>query len=84
MSSWVLLDYIKLDLMPLLFLPWKLGGRLAQKYWNHGYATEAALAVIDWGFTAVGPTGDCILHESSEQSFNTGNGEMRSYSKSRR
>lgn len=32
----------------------EVGWRLAKEYWNQGYATEAALAVIDWGFTEIG------------------------------
>lgn len=42
---------------------WEIGGRetelgwgLARKHWGHGYATEAALAVRDWGIADRGLT----------------------------
>jgi RimJ/RimL family protein N-acetyltransferase len=32
----------------------EIGWILARRYWGHGYATEAALAVRDWGFGDLG------------------------------
>lgn len=34
----------------------EIGWRLAKKYWNNGYATEAALSVLQVGFTTLGLT----------------------------
>lgn len=31
----------------------EIGWRLAHKYWNQGYATEGASAVLDWAFNTV-------------------------------
>ena len=32
----------------------EIGWRLARSAWGHGYATEAALALLEYGFTTVG------------------------------
>jgi RimJ/RimL family protein N-acetyltransferase len=32
----------------------EIGWRLARSAWGHGYATEAALAVLEYGFTTMG------------------------------
>jgi RimJ/RimL family protein N-acetyltransferase len=32
----------------------EIGWRLARSAWGHGYATEAALAVLDYGYTTLG------------------------------
>lgn len=32
----------------------EIGYVFSREYWNHGYATEAALAVRDWAFTSLG------------------------------
>ena len=34
----------------------EVGWRLAREYWGHGYATEAARAALEYGFTTVGLT----------------------------
>jgi RimJ/RimL family protein N-acetyltransferase len=34
----------------------EIGWRLSAKYWNCGYATEAASAVLDYGFNKIGLT----------------------------
>jgi RimJ/RimL family protein N-acetyltransferase len=45
------LDLIEPD-MP--FAGVEIGWRLGRSAWGHGYATEAALAVLDFGFTTAG------------------------------
>lgn len=45
------LDLIEPD-MP--FTGVEIGWRLARSAWGHGYATEAALAVLDFGFVTAG------------------------------
>jgi RimJ/RimL family protein N-acetyltransferase len=37
----------KPSFMPVVEIGW----RLARAYWKHGYATEAAIAARDWGFS---------------------------------
>jgi RimJ/RimL family protein N-acetyltransferase len=39
----------------------EIGWRLAKDHWGKGFAPEAAMAVLDWGFANVGLPGDRIL-----------------------
>jgi RimJ/RimL family protein N-acetyltransferase len=40
-----------------------IGYELSSKYWNHGYATEAAQTIVDFGFSRLGVNriwADCV------------------------
>ena len=46
---------LALQTFPAHFTPAvEVGWRLAQSAWGHGYATEAALAALEYGFTVAG------------------------------
>ena len=54
-----------------------LGYRFMKKFWGNGYATEAALACIEYGFTTLNLRPDCGQGTSGKPCLHKGFREMR-------
>ncbi len=49
----------------------EVGWRLAKQHWGNGFATEAALATLDWGFEHVDLPNDEIVSFTTEGNVNS-------------
>lgn len=49
----------------------EVGWRLARRHWGHGFAPEAALAALEWGFANLDPPDDQIVSFTTEANLNS-------------
>jgi RimJ/RimL family protein N-acetyltransferase len=49
----------------------EVGWRLGKQHWGNGFAPEAAVAALEWGFANVDPPGDEIVSFTTEANVNS-------------
>lgn len=49
----------------------EVGWRLAKEHWGHGFAPEAAMAALDWGFANIELPGDRIVSFTTAGNVNS-------------
>jgi RimJ/RimL family protein N-acetyltransferase len=49
----------------------EVGWRLGRQHWGHGFAPEAAIAALEWGFANVDPPHDEIVSFATETNVNS-------------
>jgi RimJ/RimL family protein N-acetyltransferase len=49
----------------------EVGWRLGRKHWGNGFAPEAAITALEWGFANLDPPGDEIVSFTTESNLNS-------------
>ena len=49
----------------------EVGWRVGRQHWGNGFAPEAAIMALEWGFANISPPGDAIVSFTTESNLNS-------------